>query len=159
MVRICFIDGRILAMITAVVFFVSSCTITHIQGEKEEPVNLSLDGTWARDSRDENENDDIEIIISGSTGKFLKINSGNWKAARDVGLVKTGDVKIKNITYVSPLYWRCSDLYVDYDANTGIASRIDWEDNCDLVMSEDGKVFSITYTQVAKFSYTFRRID
>jgi hypothetical protein len=137
-------------------FMIDSCTINP-EKEKEDLPNYNLEGVWARSARDPMLEDDIEIIISNGVGKFHKIYSGNWKTAQEQKLIKIGDVKISNIRKVSTFLWKCDDLYADYDRETGIVSKVDWEKNVYIEMNPDGKTFSITYTDDAVLSYIFRR--
>ena len=115
---------RIFAILVAIVLLTVGCRTF-------EPVNISLDGIWDRG--------DIIITITGNNAIFSQINPNtNWQIVENNGLIRIGDLKLRNITQAGPLRWTAQELLFSYDGYT-ISG---WE-NSTITMNRDGRSIRI----------------
>jgi hypothetical protein len=75
------------------------------------------------------------------TGVFYSVEG--WEEFVDAGLVKVGDLKIKNIEQISSNQWSCLELWYYYHEEKPF---VGWSDNGTITMSEDGKSITIEST-------------
>jgi hypothetical protein len=102
-------------------------------------VNYDLNDVWDRG--------DIQITISGSSGLFTAINSGDWVICKNAGFISIGSEKLKNISSSGNLTWNCSELW--YCINSGIAKEVYWVSNCTIIMAADGNSIVVGGTSPA----------
>lgn len=79
--------------------------------------NLSLNGKWQG-------SDGRIITISGSNGVFNSFGTGAWKSAADKGIVKVGDLFLKNISNINSTKWNSQQLWIH--STNGVADSVKW---------------------------------
>lgn len=118
------------------------------------------------DSNQENQNQKIEgkwdagpivVDIKGSNGYFTEIKSGNWLNMMNLGHIKLGDRKHRNISFESGNKWNMEDLWGD------TSGELRWTTEATLELSENGQ--ELTVSSVSPFTgnpaqpYTMTRIE
>jgi len=107
----------------------------------------SLNGVWRNNTLG------ITITINSDTGVFTVIDSDvAWNRVMQNGLIKIGDLKVRDITRTGDNSWTAMELYHNNDYST-----TGWRD-CGIWMSSDGQTMEIRlgliYDPHARFTYT-----
>lgn len=115
--------------------------------------NLSINGKWQG-------SDGRIITISGSSGVFNSFGTGIWKSAADKGIVKVGDLFLRNISNVNSTKWNSQQLWLQ---NTnGVPSSVKWGADGTIMISSNGNSFTLTSTNPdngVSGSITFTRVN
>ncbi|WP_445737656.1 hypothetical protein [Mariniflexile sp.] len=98
---------------------------------------VNLNGKWLG-------TDGRTFTISGSNGVFNSFGTGNWKSAYDKGLVKVGDLYLKNISNVNSTKWNVQPLWVA--GVNGVVNEVKWGTNGTIVISANSNTFTLTGT-------------
>ncbi len=94
----------------------------------KEQQNVSLNGKWGSSG--------FVFEINGSTGVFSTL-AGMWQTFADAGLIKIGDLKLKNIVKTGENQWKCQELY--WFTLDDKPSAVGWSEAATITMSSDGK--------------------
>ena len=97
--------------------------------EAEPQANMNLNGKWLSSS-----GTGVEIL--GNNGKFYAF-SNSLKPSVDLGIVKIGDLKFKNIMLVSTNKWSCQEMLIKRTGGVPVAQV--WSYDGEILMSNDGK--------------------
>ncbi|MBK7958455.1 MAG: hypothetical protein IPK03_10265 [Bacteroidetes bacterium] len=108
-------------------------TLSACQSNCSSSTNLTLDDKWI------NSNGSV-ITISGSTGIYTVFGPSN-QAIANLGLIKLGDLGLKNISKTSTYKWNCLAL-CSYSENS-VVKALFWSTDGVITMSNDGKTISI----------------
>jgi hypothetical protein len=121
-------------IIILLVLFMSSCGDSnngsidnYFFNNVVKPPITSLDGLW--------ESSDCKVAISGNSGTVVEVNSSSYINLVNLGLVKIGDLKIKNIATYANLKWSC-DMLIQ------VGDNIQWLSGI-LTLGSDGKTFTV----------------
>ena len=118
-----------------------------------------LNGVW--DQSGGADNCFTSITFSGDRAVFTAFSARggaqNWRDAYDKGMIKAGDLILRNIRSTSATTWSCESLDVDYtgSGSRATATGTKWLDGL-LTMQADGTIMH-TMPAYRNWSQTFRK--
>lgn len=102
--------------------------------ESEPQANMSLNGKWLSGIG-------TGVDVLGNNGKFYAF-SNSLQPSVDLGIVKIGDLKFKNIVMVSSNKWSFQEMLIKRTG--GVPVEQVWSYDGEIVMSNDGKLITTT---------------